>query len=117
MKDNYIDSIVRDGRRYADLKVDQVKLKTTEGLSVALSQVCSILLIVAVLAIVLGLLAYALLQWLNVAIGAPWGTFIVCGVFAVALLVLCLLRKRLFRNAFVKLFIDVFYGGEAEDDE
>lgn|SRR5574344_81168 len=112
---NYIEGLAEEAKKYADLKVDELKLKATKGLSIALSQLLAYLLIIAVLSIVLGLLSYALLQWLNVLVGAPWGTFIVCGLFAIVLVVLLILRKKLFRNLFVKLFIDIFYDrGENE---
>ena len=113
----YFEDLASEARRYADLRVDELKLKATNGLSLALSQILSMLLVIAVLVIVLGLLAYAFLQWINAAIGAPWGTFIVCGVFAAALAVLVLMRKKLFRDMFVKLFIDVFYDPEEENEQ
>lgn len=108
-KKSQVSDLAAEARRYADLRVDELKLKATDGLSKALGQVMAVFLIIAVLGIFLGLLAYALLQWLNAAIGAPWGTLIVCAVFAVALVVLVMMRKKLFRDTFVKLFIDLFY--------
>ena len=114
---SYFEDLASEAKHYADLRVDELKLKATNGLSLALGQILSMLLIIAVLVIVLGLLAYALLQWINAALGAPWGTFIICGVFAAALAVLILMRKKLFRNMFVKLFIDVFYDPEDESEQ
>ena len=108
------EQLARDAKRYADLRVDEFKLKAVRGLSTALGRPLSFLLIFVVLSIVLGLLAFALLQWLNALVGAPWGTLIVLAVFLVALVVLVACRKRLFRDMFVKLFIDVFY--DSEDD-
>lgn len=116
-KKSYFEDLASEAKHYADLRVDELKLKATNGLSMALGQVLAMLLIIAVLVIVLGLLAFALLQWLNAAIGAPWGTFVICAVFAVALAVLILLRKKLFRNMFVKIFIDVFYDSEEENEQ
>ena len=113
----YFEDLASEARHYADLRVDELKLKATNGLSLALGQVLAMLLIIAVLVIVLGLLAYALLQWINVALGAPWGTFIICGVFAAALAVLVIFRKKMFRNMFVKLFIDVFYDPDETNEQ
>ena len=112
---SYFEDLASEAKSYADLRVNELKLKATNGLSLALGQVLSMLLIIAVLVIVLGLLAFALLQWLNAAIGAPWGTLIICGVFVIVLAVLILFRKKMFRGMFVKLFIDVFY--DPEEDE
>ena len=102
-------------RDYVNLAIDEVKLKTTRGLSTALGQILSWLIIIAVLSLVLGLLSLALLQWINGLVGSPWGTLIVAAVFGLALLILFLNRQKLFRDLFVKLFIDVFY--DTDDDE
>lgn len=113
-KDKTLDELVKEGKQYLDLSVDELKLKTTRGVSTALGQVLAYLLIFAVFSLLLGLLAFALLQWLNVLVGAPWGTLIVAGVILILLGVLWLMRQRLFRDLFVKLFIDVFYDPEEE---
>lgn len=108
-KDSQLGVLAQETKDFLNLAVDEAKLKVTKGLSTALAQVLAWLFIICILAIVLGLLAFALLQWLNILVGAPWGTLIVAGVFILALVILLLCRKKLFRNMFVKLFIDVFY--------
>ena len=107
-------NLVSEIRQYADLRIDEVKLKATKGLSTAMSQMLVWFLIIATLAIVLGLLAFALLQWLNSLMGAPWGSLTVAGVFLALLVALLAFRKKLFRDMFVKIFIDVFYDDEQE---
>lgn len=107
--DSQLGVLAQETKDFLNLAVDEAKLKVTKGLSTALAQVLAWLFIICILAIVLGLLAFALLQWLNILVGAPWGTLIVAGVFILALVILLLCRKKLFRNMFVKLFIDVFY--------
>jgi len=114
-KEKSLESLLEQAREYADLRLDEAKLKATRGLSTALGQILAYLLIFSVLAIVLGLLSLALLQWLNALMGAPWGTLIVLGVFLVAFCVLFAMRKRLFRDLFVQVFIHVFY--DSDDDE
>lgn len=113
---NDFERLVGDVKRYAALKTDEYKLRTTRGLAAAFGQVLSYLLIFVVLSIVLGLLAYAQLQWLNSLVGAPWGTLIVLGVFLVLLVLLIIFRRKLFRNIFVRLFIDVFYDSSSDSD-
>ena len=113
-QDKSLSELAQEAREYADLRLDEAKLKATRGLSTALGQTLAYLLIIAVLAIALGLLALALLQWLNGLLGAPWGTLIVAGVFLIALAILWAARGRLFKDLFVKLVIDVFYDPEEE---
>ena len=108
-KDSQLGVLAQETKDFVNLAVDEAKLKITKGLSTALGQVMAWLVIICILSLVLGLLAFALLQWLNILVGAPWGTLIVAGVFILALVILLLCRKKLFRNMFVKLFIDVFY--------
>ncbi|NLZ19649.1 MAG: hypothetical protein GXY24_05220 [Bacteroidales bacterium] len=110
-----LDALAKEARQYADLRIDETKLKMTRSLSTALGQTLAYLLIFAVLAIVLGLISFALLQWLNGLVGAPWGTLIVTGVFLIVLIVLWMSRQKLFRNLFVKLFIDVFYDTDSDE--
>lgn len=105
----YLSELASEVKGYMDLTADELKLKTTKALSAALGHTLAYLLIFVVLSIVLGLLSFAGLQGLNSLLGAPWGTLIVAGVLTVLLAVLWSNRKRLFRDMFVKLFIDVFY--------
>ena len=112
-----LDELAKEGRQYVDLSIDEIKLKTTRALSTALGQVLAYLLIFIVFTLLLGLLAFALLQWLNALVGAPWGTLIVSVVILLLLGVLWLCRTQLFRNLFVKIFIDVFYDTEQDQDE
>ena len=102
-----------DWKDYIDLKTDEVKLRTTQGLSSAMGRLTAVLLLVGLLVIVLGLLAVVLIQWIGQWTGSvAIASSIVCGVFFLVLAVLFFLRKRLFRDTFVKLFIKVFYGDE-----
>lgn len=107
--DNYLSRFTDLGKRYLDSRLDEMKLRTVGGLSQAFASLLSMLVIVAVLTIVLGLLGFALLQWLNTLIGAPWGTLAVSGLFLILLVVLWLNRRTMFRDSFVRLLISVFY--------
>lgn len=112
--DTSLGIISKDVQEYVQLAVDEAKLKTTRALSNALSQFLSSLVIICTASLVLGLLSIALLQWVNGLLGAPWGTLLVAAFFVLVLIVLCMCRKQLFRNMFVKLFIDAFYDDEDE---
>lgn len=104
-KPNFIEDLGGDLKQYVNLRMDELKYKSARSASSAIAQVLSYLLIIVVLAIVLGLLAYALLQWLNAAIGAPWGTLIVAGVFLILLIVLWCLRGKMFYATFSNVFV------------
>jgi len=104
-----------DLKDYVDLKADELKLRTTEGLSLAMGRLTAVLLLVGLLVIVLGLLAVVLIQWIGQWTGSvAVSSSIVCGFFVLVLAVLFFLRKKLFRDTFVRLFIKVFYGDEKE---
>lgn len=97
-------------RRYLELRIDEIKLKAVDGLSVGVSNVLALMAIIAVGAIASAAVAFGFIVLLGDLIGS-WAAaaFIVGGVLLIALAVLILLRKRLFRDLFVKLFISIFY--------
>ena len=99
---------------YVDLRIDELKLRATKGFSLALGRVAAALLLVGVLIIVLGLLSVVLIQWIGELTGSlAVASSIVCVLFLIVLIVLFSLRKRLFRDTFIKLFVKVFF----EDDK
>lgn len=97
-------------RRYMGLRVDEIKLKAVDGLSVGVSSVLALMTIMAVGAIASAAFAFGFVVLLGEAIGS-WAiaAFIVGGVFLVLLSVLVIIRRKLFRDLFVKLFISIFY--------
>lgn len=100
-------------KEYVDLKTDELKLRAAKGLSLVMSRLVSTLLLIGLLAIVLGLLSLVLIFWIAEWTGSPaLAATIVCGVFIALLAAAVCLRKRLFRDGFVKLFIEIFYGDE-----
>lgn len=106
---------MNDLKAYVDLKADELKLRSTKGMSVVTSRLVTALLLVGLLVIVLALLAVVLIAWIGQWTGSlPIACSIVCGAFLLVLVVLFLLRKRLFRDTFVKMFIQVFYGDGKE---
>ena len=97
-------------RRYLELRIDELKLKAVDGLSVGLSSVLALITILVVGAIVAVTFAFGFVALLGEIIGSQAAAaFIIGGLFLVALVVLIILRKRLFRDLFVKLFISIFY--------
>lgn len=103
----------KDIRRYVELKIDDLKLKTVDGLSVGVSRVLSLMAVLMLGAIVLASFAFGTVLLLGDLIGS-WAAaaFIIGGVFLILLIVMLLVWKKLFVDIFVKLFIDIFYGKE-----
>ena len=90
---------------YLSMRTDDYKKNIVAGLSMGFSRVLAILVITLLLLIVLGVFAFAFIVLLGEEIGSMSGAaFIVGGVYLIAVLVLVLLRKRLFVNMFSNLF-------------
>lgn len=102
--------MVSDIRNYLDLKLNELKLKTIDGLSIGVSRVLSMMLVVMLGAIALAAFAFGAVLLLGDLIGSWAGAaFIVGGIFLIVLSLLLIYWKRLFVNIFVKLFIGIFY--------
>lgn len=95
---------------YIDLRVDELKLKTAKGLSLTLSKLLYMLLVLFVVSIIMISIAVGGVMWIGEMVGSyAGGAAIVAAFFLIVLGILVLLRKRLFRNTFVPLFIDLFF--------
>lgn len=111
--DTSTDRLVSDSRQYVDLKLDSLRLKAVEGLSLSLGRVLALLLLMMILSIVIASFALGGVFLLGDLVGSWAGAaFIVGGIFLILLIVVFLLRRKLFVNMFVRLFIEVFYGEE-----
>lgn len=99
-----------DIRNYLDLRMNELKLKAIDGLSIGVSRVVSMLLVIMLGAIVLAAFAFGTILLLGKLIGSWAGAaFIIGGIFLIILALLLIYWKRLFVNIFVKLFISIFY--------
>lgn len=107
------ETLESDIRKYMDLRLEYLKLKAVDGLSVGVSRVLSMMVIIMLGAIVLAAFAFGTVLLLGDLIGS-WAAaaFIIGGVFLVALAVMLLFWRSLFLDIFVKLFIGIFYGNE-----
>lgn len=102
-----------DVRKYLDLRLEDLKLRTVDGLSVGVSRVLAVMVLLMLGAIVLAAFAFGTVLLLGDVIGSQAGAaFIIGGVFLIVLVVILLVWRKLFVNIFVKLFIDIFYGNE-----
>lgn len=97
-------------RRYMELRIDEIKLKAVDGLSVGVSGVLALMAIMAVGAIALIAIAFGSMLLLGEAVGSlSLAAFIIAGFFLLLLVFLIILRKKLFLNLLVRLFISIFY--------
>ncbi|MBR5299227.1 MAG: hypothetical protein IKU36_03130 [Bacteroidales bacterium] len=99
--------------KYLELRLNDLKLKTVDGLSVGVSRVLALMVVLMLAAIVLAAFAFGTVFFLGGLIGS-WSAaaFIVGGIFLFVLIAALLLWKRLFTDLFVKIFIGIFYGNE-----
>jgi len=105
--------IEEDMRRYLDLRLEELKLKVVDGLSVGVNGVLSMMLILMLGAIVLAAFSFGTVLLLGDLIGSWTGAaFIIGGVFLAVLVVVLFFWRSLFVNAFIKLFIGIFYENE-----
>ena len=101
---------------YLSMRTDDFKKNIVAGLSMGFSRVLAILVITLLLLIVLGVFAFAFIVLLGEEIGSMSGAaFIVGGVYLIAVLVLVLLRKRLFVNMFSNVFSGIIEEASPSD--
>ena len=90
---------------YLNLKADDFRKRTVEGLAVGFSRALSIIILAMLLMLILFVISFALIVLIGNAIGSWSGAaFIVGGVYLVAFAVLYMFRKRLFIGLFAGLF-------------
>lgn len=90
---------------YLGMRTDEFKKNIIASLSAGFSRVLAILVIAMLLLIVLAVFAFAFIVLLGQAMGSLSGAaFMIGGVYLIAVVILIMLRKRLFLNMFINLF-------------
>lgn len=101
---------------YVNLKIDEVKLRTAKGLSVALNKLLLSIVFLTLAGIVMMALSFGSVLLLGDLIGSyAAGAFIVAAFFLLVMAVLWLLRGKLFLGGLVRMFVSLFFdeeGGE-----
>lgn len=106
------EELADSAKEYISLKIDGLKLKSAENLSVALARIFGMITMLMIGMTALTAASFGAILILGEAIGSyAAGAFIVAGAFAIALIILFILRKRLYINSFVRLFIKLFFDG------
>lgn len=112
-KNSSFDELSTSAKEYVNLKIDEYKLRGVEGLSTLFNKILFI-----VIAAILGGVA---LQMLGLAAGYTIGELvhstaagfcIIGAIFVIAVLILCTVRKKLFLNQLIKVFIKFFFDDE-----
>ena len=105
-----VEELGENASEYIDLRIAELKLGAVKGLSVTLSKLLYILLVLFVVSVILIAIAFGGVMWIGELIGSyAGGAAIIAGLFIIVLGVLFLLRKKLFRNTFVPLFVNLFF--------
>ena len=99
-----------DLREYIDARIDNLKLHAVKGLSQGTSTIAGILLMFVLGCALILTLALAFILLIGELIGSyAAAALIVAGALFLALILTVSFRKRLFRNTFVSMFVDVFF--------
>ena len=94
---------------YVNLKIDELKLRTVKGLSVALNKLLLSIMFLTLGGIVLMAASFGTILLIGRLIGNyAAGAFIVAAFFLILIVVLYLLRDRLFINGLVRMFVRLF---------
>lgn len=105
-----VEDLEKQASDYIDLRIDDLKLRTAKGLSMTLSKLVYLVLVLFVVSIILISLAIGGVMGIGELLGSyAGGAAIVAGFFLLVLGVLVLLRKRLFRDSFIPMFIKMFF--------
>lgn len=103
---------------YVNLKIDELKLRTVKGLSVALNRILLSVLFLTLGSIVLMAVSFGTILLIGRLIGNyAAGAFIVAAFFLILIVVLYLLRDRLFINGLVRMFVRLFFDDNEKGGE
>lgn len=102
---------------YLGARTDDFKKRVVAGLSLGFGRTLAILVIVLLAVVALSVLAFAFIMLIAEATGSlTAAAFIVAGVYILALIILFIFRKRLFRRMFARLFAGIADEMTPEDD-
>ncbi len=112
-----VDKLVHKTTGYVNAQIDNVKLRSVKGLSQGTSAVAGLLLIFITVGALVTTLSFAVVLWLGELMGSyALAAFIMSGVLVIALVVLILLRKKLFKSNFISMYTDVFFQKEEKPE-
>lgn len=111
-----VDDLADDLKKYVDLRVDDLKLKMVRGLSLSIARVLTSLALIMLLGFAVLTLIFAVVLLIGSATGHyALGAIIAAGILLLASLVVFLLRKKLFTDGLVRMFVQIFFPDEDEE--
>lgn len=100
----------KSASEYVDLKLDELKLRTAKGLSIASQKLIVAIILITLAGIVLTAAAFGGVLLIGKLINDyAAGAFIVAGFFLIVLIVLFLLRNKLFMGGLVNMYVRLFF--------
>lgn len=110
------EDLSRQAREYIDLRLDDVKLRTAKGLSVAASRLVGLFLILGVGIGLMLVLSFGLILLVGELTGSyAWSALGVALLQGIALWILIRQRNDLFRDTFVPLFVQLFFNDDEDE--
>lgn len=112
-----VDRLARKTTGYVNAQIDNVKLRSVKGLSQGTSAIASLLLIFIIAGVFVTTVSVAVVLWLGELMGSyAQAAFIMSGVLLLTIVVLILLRKKLFKSNFISMYTDIFFQKEAKPE-
>ena len=112
-----VDRLVHETTGYVNAQIDNVKLRSVKGLSQGTSAVAGLLVIFITVGALVTTLSFAIVLWLGELMGSyALAAFIMSGVLLLAIVVLVLLRKQLFKSSFISMYTDIFFQKESKSE-
>ncbi|MBR6859646.1 MAG: hypothetical protein IKM75_08080 [Bacteroidales bacterium] len=110
------EDLSREAKDYIDLRLEDVKLRTARGLSVAASKLVGYILILSVATSLILALSFGLIMLIGELIGSyAWASLGVAVLIGVGLWILIRKRDLLFKDTFVPLFLNLFFNDDDDD--
>ena len=112
-----IEQLIKDIKRYLDLRVTKVKLAMVEKLALIFSKTLSLVAFILLIGMALLLFTGALVVLVHALVNSWLWAFVIMGGFSlVVALVFFFTRETMFSGAMVKTFSKIFFGRDEEDD-
>jgi len=116
LNNNPLSELFTSLKSYLDLRVDEVKLSTTEHLAKLVSKFLYILVMFFVLSLALGFLCVLLCLWVNKISGTILlGPICLFGLLMAVAVTLYFFRDKMFVNQNVRIFIEMFFGKKKDE--
>ena len=112
------EQLTKDITQYINLRIDALKLRSVENLSVFFSIVFSALVGILLLNIALLFLLGAATYWISTLIGSVIGAMLITGGFFLLLIVLMIIfRKILITNSLVRMFSKMLFDNTQKESD